>query len=180
MRFFNQLTAVLLAAALLGSVAPLQARTKKGDSYLAQGRIHEEKKEWDEALADYERALSEDPADVAYQMAAEKARFQAAQIHIDRGLKARGLGQLGDALLEFQKAYGLNPGSSAAQQELVRTQEMIQRERKRVEATGHEAPPEERALTPVEEMKEQEEKKIERMLPVPESARSTRRRSILK
>ena len=168
MLFFNQLTAVLLSAALLGPMAPLEAKTSKGDKFLGQGRMHEEKKEWDDALENYEKALSEDPADLVYQMAAEKARFQAAQAHIDQGLKVRGQGQLGEALLEFQKAYGMNPGSSAAVQEIGRTQEMIQRERQRLEATGREAPPEERALTPVEEMKNKEQEKIERMLPVPE------------
>ena len=53
-------------------------------------------------------------------------------------------------------------------QEIGRTQEMIQRERQSLETTGREAPPEERALTPVEEMKNRKQKKIERMLPVPE------------
>ena len=46
---------------------------------------------------------------------------------------------LGEAMLEFQKAYAINPGSSVAQQELVRTQEMILRERKRVAETGKES-----------------------------------------
>src|ERR1700739_968488 len=115
MPFFNRLMAVVLTAAMIGPVAPLQAKTRKGDRYLAEGRTHESKKEWDAALQSYEQALSEDPADVVYQMAAQKARFQAAPSHLDRGLKIRGQGQLGDALLEFQKAYGLNPGSSAAE-----------------------------------------------------------------
>ena len=39
---------------------------------------------------------------------------------------------------------------------------MIERERKRVEATGKEAPPAERALTPVEEYEQQEQKRIGR------------------
>src|SRR5215471_10890087 len=126
MSFFNRLTAVVLTAILIGPVAPLQAKTRKGDKYLAEGRVHEVKKEWDAALQQYENALSEDPADVVYQMSAQKARFQAAQSHLDKGLKVREQGQLGEALLEFQKAYGLNPGSSAAEQEIRRTQEMIQ------------------------------------------------------
>ena len=74
-------------------------------------------------------------------MAAEKARFQAAQNHVDEGLKIRAKGQLGEAMLEFQKAYAINPGSSVAQQELDRTQEMIVRERKRVAETGKESAP---------------------------------------
>jgi general secretion pathway protein D len=45
---------------------------------------------------------------------------------------------------------------------------MIERERKRVEATGKETPPAERALTPAEAYQREEQKKIGRMLAVPE------------
>jgi general secretion pathway protein D len=168
MLFFNRLTAVVLAAALMAPAVPLEARTKKGDKYLALGRASEAKKEWDAALDSYEKALSEDPSDMVYQMAAEKARFQASQGHVDKGLKIRSQGLLGEALLEFQKGYALNPGSAVAVQELRRTQEMILRERKRVEETGKEAPAEERGLTPTDVVKKEIRDKIDRMLPVPE------------
>jgi len=168
MLFFNRLTAVVLAAALMAPAVPLEARTKKGDKYLALGRSSEAKKEWDAALDSYEKALSEDPSDMVYQMAAEKARFQASQGHVDKGLKIRSQGLLGEALLEFQKAYALNPGSAVAVQELRRTQEMILRERKRVEETGKEATAEERGLTPTDVVKKEIRDKIDRMLPVPE------------
>jgi general secretion pathway protein D len=101
-------------------------------------------------------------------MAAQKTRFQASQAHLDAGFKARTQGQLGDALIEFQRAFGINPGSSVADQEIRRTQDMIERERRRLQETGKEASPEERALTPSEEAKRQVRDKIERMLPVPE------------
>ena len=41
MSFFNRLSTVLVAAALLGPMAPLDARNRKGDKFLADGRIHE-------------------------------------------------------------------------------------------------------------------------------------------
>jgi general secretion pathway protein D len=168
MLFFNRLTAVLLAALLIAPVTPLEARTKKGDKFLASGRAHEDKKEWDAALEDYEKALSEDPNEMVYMMAVDKSRFQAGQMHIDRGLKARVAGQLGEALLEFQKAYSTNPGSAAAEQETVRTQQMIQRERKRVEETGRESAPQDRGLTPVQEAKRNLQDRVNRLQGVPE------------
>src|SRR4051794_37241927 len=73
----NRLIAILLVGVLLAPVLPLEARTRKGDKYLTQGRLHEQKKEWDDALAQYEKALSEDPSDILYQMAVTKVRFQA-------------------------------------------------------------------------------------------------------
>src|SRR5262249_26470439 len=139
-----------------------------GDRYLGEGRMHEAKHEWDAALENYEKALAEDPAEMVYQMAVDKARFQASQEHVNRGLKTRAKGQLGEALLEFQRAYAINPGSSVAVQEITRTQEMILRERKRVEDTGKQATPEQRALTPSEEAKKQTQEKINRILPIPE------------
>ena len=92
----------------------LEARTRKGDKLLAQSRAAELRKEWDKALSFAEQALSEDPADIAYQLATTRLRFYAAQFHIDQGRKLRDQGQLEQALAEFQKAYGINPGSTMA------------------------------------------------------------------
>jgi general secretion pathway protein D len=168
MPFFNRLVAVLGIAALLGPMLPLEARTRKGDRYLAEGRKHEDKREWDAAVQCYEQALSTDPSEMVYQMATTKGRFQASAVHQDQGMKVRSQGQLGEALLEFQKAFALNPASSVAEQEILRTQEMIQRERQRVQETGKEMPADERGLTPIEAARKAADERINRILPVPE------------
>ena len=168
MLFFKRLSAVLLSCALVGLPLDLQAKTRKGDKFLADGRAHEQKKEWDAALDSYERALSEDPSELVYQIAAQKARFEASATHVTNATKVRSQGQLGEALLEFQKAYAINPSSMIAEQEVLRTQQMILRERKRVESTGKEAAPEVRGLTPAELSKKENGEKIDRMLGVPE------------
>ena len=168
MSFFNRLTATVLVAMLAVPAIPLEARTKKGDRFFAEGRVHEAKKEWDQALESYEQALAEDPAEIAYQISVERTRFQASQIHLDAGLQIRAKGQLGEALVEFQKAYAISPASVIAVQEIQETQEMIARERKRVEATGKEAPPEVRAMTPADTQRKKEDDQINRMLGVPE------------
>ena len=168
MSFFKHLTAVVAAVALLGQMAPVEAKTRKGDKYLAQGRIYEAEKNWDAALEQYQKALAEDPAEIVYQMAVDKTRFQASQAHVDNGLKIRAQGQLGEALLEFQKAATINPTSAVARQELDITRQMIERERKRVEETGKPSSAEERGETPADQAREATEKKIDRMLPVPE------------
>jgi general secretion pathway protein D len=167
MYLFNRLTAIVLTSVLLAPMLPLEARTKKGDKFLAEGRLHEQKKEWDEAVEAYDKALSEDPADILYQMASTKIHFQAAQSHIDKGLKLRTQGQLGEALIELQKAYAINPGSPAAVQEIRRTTDMIERERKRVEETGKESTAKERALTEGEMARKETEDRIASILPVP-------------
>ena len=168
MLFLNRLNAGLVAVAVLAPSLPIAAKTRKGDNYLGQGRVHEAKKEWDAALDSYERALSEDPAELVYQMATEKARFQAGQIHIESGLKLRAKRQLGEALLEFQKAFAINSSSAIALQEVQLTRDMIERERQRTAATGTESSPAVRALTPIEEYSRNEKAKLNRILSVPE------------
>jgi len=167
MPVFKRLTAILTVAALAVALAPpVEARTRKGDKLLIEGRSKEAAKQWDAALELYEQALSTDPSDPAYRMAADRVRFQAAQAHIDTGLGLRSQGRLTEALIEFQKAYAINPGSSAAEQEIRRTQQMIQREQEREKAGT--AKPEERALTPQQLEKRRIDDKIATMLPVPE------------
>jgi general secretion pathway protein D len=168
MLLFNRFMAILMTIVMLGPMLPLEAKTRKGDKYLAEGRTHEEKKEWDAALEAYEKALSEDPGELTYQMAAQKARFETSAMHISNGVKIRAQGQLGEALLEFQKGYALSPASSVAEQEILRTEEMIRRERRRVEQTGTEAPPEVRGMTPSEMAKKDTDDRINRLLPIAE------------
>jgi general secretion pathway protein D len=165
---FNRFLAILMTLIMVGPMLPLEAKNRKGDKYLAEGRAHEEKKEWDAALEDYEKALSEDPGDLNYQMAAQKARYEDSSMHVTNGNRIRAQGQLGEALLEFQKAFAVNPASSMAEQEIYRTQQMIERERQRVEQTGKEAPPDIRGLTPSQMANKETEQRIDRLLPVPE------------
>ena len=157
-----------MAVTLLIPAMPLEARNRKGDQFYRTGRIHEEKKEWDAALEDYKQALEQDPAEQVYQMACDRARFQSSQAHVENAIKIRNTGRLGDAFLEFQKALSINPGSVIAGQELMETQAMIDRERKRVQETGHESPPEIRALTPYEEARREDSERIARIMPLPE------------
>jgi len=168
MLFFKRLLAIALSAALFGPIAPLYARDRKGDRYLTEGRAYEAKKDWDAAVASYQKALAEDPSDMEYQMASQKARFQAGQMHVEKGAKIRAQGQLGEALLEFQRAFGVDPGSAVAVQEIRITQDMIERERQRVQQTGKESSPEDRGLTPLQQLKKEEDDKLDRLLPAPE------------
>ena len=160
--------AILLSVIILEPLPSLDARSRKGDKFFAEGKVHEAKKEWDAALASYQKALAEDPAEMVYEMSVDRARFQAAQVHVDAGIKIRAQGRLGEALLEFQEAHSINPGSIIAGEQLNASMEMIARERKRVEATGKESPPDIRALTPYEEARRKESERISRILSIPE------------
>jgi len=160
---FKNIALFSVAVAWLASLTvPAVARTRKGDKYVAQGKAREALKDWDGALDFYEKAMAEDPSDPGYQLEVDQARFQAGSAHVQQGLKLRKEGKLAEALLQFEKAYGTDPSSSIAEQEIHTTAEMIEREKKK----GPDS--ETRTLTPEELGKRELEQKIDSMLPVPE------------
>jgi general secretion pathway protein D len=161
MRSCNKLAIFLV---FLMAIPPLPARTKKGEKFLAQGKKAELSKQWDQALEQYEQALSEDPTDPAYQMAAQRIRFQAGAFHIDLGQKLRAGGKLDEALTEFERAYRIDPSSSMAETEIRRTRGMIEREKKK----GAAANPEERGMTPSELARKQTQERVDRIQALPE------------
>ncbi|MGA2589592.1 MAG: cohesin domain-containing protein [Bryobacteraceae bacterium] len=157
--------AILLALAALGAwlAVPAAARTRKGDKYYTQGKDHEVRKEWDQALELYEKALAEDPGDVRYQISVDGTRFQAAQAHVDKGRKLRKQGLLNEALVEFQHAYLIDPSLEITQQEIETTRQMIEREKAKGDVKS-----EDRGLTPTEFAKKEAREKLASLLPMPE------------
>ena len=180
MKRINQLGVILAAAGLLAAGgAELAARTKKGDKYFAEGRRYQLEEKWDLALEAYEKALGEDPADAAYQMAVRRTRFQAGQMHVRAGKKLREQGKLEEALEQFQKAYIIDPSSTIAEQELRTTYRMIRRREKEKEK-GKEAEPEARVLTPIERILEETRKRLAALQPPPRLKPISRQLNTLK
>ncbi len=110
---------LLLLLVLLATGCP------KGGNDFKQGQKAELEKDYDTALIHYERALKADPRNAEYELRAKRIRFDAAQMHIDRGHKLRDQGLLEPAAAEFEKALAIDPSSFVAEQELRRTLEMI-------------------------------------------------------
>jgi len=159
-RFDRYLKMALATALVLAFASVGDAHTRKGDKFLAEGAVAESHKDWDAALDAYEKAIAEDPADVAYQIAIKRVRFQAGQMHVNAGEKMRNAGEIDKALAEFQKAYAIDPSSDVAEQELKKTLAMIERNRER----GAELTPKERTLTPAELAADQEKEKLARLM----------------
>jgi len=150
-------------------LAPVEARTKKGEKLLKDGQIAEARKEYDLALKLFEEALNADPSDQGYQLAVRRARFQAAQNHVDVGQRLRQSGKLEEALAEFQKAFAMDPSSTMAEQELRRTYDMLKREKEKKDGGQAEAAsPEDRGLTPGQQARKEMEDKVSTMQGVPE------------
>src|SRR5450755_3314826 len=160
---FRSLAILIALAALVGCLAvPAVARTRKADRFLSQGKEREAHKDWDGALDFYNKALAEDPTDPRYQLEVNQARFQASQAHVAIGLKMRKEGQLAPALMQFEKAYGIDPSSSVSEQEIRTTTQMMEREKKKGDNSDS------RGLTPSQLARRTSEQKLDSMLPVPE------------
>ncbi len=171
--------AKLLALFILVLTA-INAKNRAGEKLLKQGAEAEARKEYDKALEIYEKAYEADPKDPAYQMAMRRMRFQAAISHVDRGNKLRTSGKLEDALSEYQKAYAIDPALGVAEQEIGRTREMIEREKKKGTTGQAATTPEDRGLTPGQKAMKEMEQKAASILPIPELKPITRQISTLK
>ena len=117
---------ILLLVATFLAHAPAEARTRKGEKLLKDGKVAEAKRDFEKALELYEQAVGDDPSDPAYQLAVRRTRFQAGQTRVEKGLKLRDAGQLEEAVAEFQKGFALDPSSTIAVLELKRTMAMIE------------------------------------------------------
>ncbi len=159
---------------LLCPSAGLLASTKKGDKLLKLARKAEARKDWEVALNYYQEALATDPSDPSYEVGMRRCRFQAGQVHVNLGQKLRDAGQLEAALVEFQKAFAIDPSSAIALQESRSTLEMIERNKKANLPAG------DQALTPAELEHKATLARISRLEGVPELKPITNQISTLK
>jgi general secretion pathway protein D len=82
------------------------------------GRKAEERKDWDTALVDYDKAKQTDPANALYILHVENARTHASLFHLQNGRQLLKAGRLDEAVGELQKAVSIDPSDQAAAQEL--------------------------------------------------------------
>jgi general secretion pathway protein D len=127
------------------------------------GQAAEAKEDWDKALELYLQAMDEKPNDTVLMIAMRRVRFQAGAKHVTAGQKLRLDGKVEEAMSEFQKALIADPSSSIAIQELKRTQQILDTEKKLGAPKAQD-----RGLTPAERERKDSEDRISSMLPPPE------------
>jgi len=111
--------AILVAAGVFAAGCP------HGNHDYKAARHAVDLQDYDAAVDYYVKALKADPHNVNYKIGLDQARFEAGQNHVRQGLKLREKGDLQGAVSEFQRAQVLDPASTAADQELKRTLQMI-------------------------------------------------------
>jgi general secretion pathway protein D len=113
------------AAILALLVFVLPAAADKAKSLYNKGKDAEARQNYEEAYEDYKQAFDLKPKDLAYRAAYDRIRFLAGASHVHRGQLLREAGKLQEALAEFQKAAEIDPSSFIAQQEIRRTQRLM-------------------------------------------------------
>jgi general secretion pathway protein D len=138
----------------------------KGDKDYKAAQAAESLQDWDKALDFYMKALDKNPNNPAYMIGMRRARFQAGQLHVNRGQKLRTDGKVEDAMAEFQRAIIADPSSGIAMQELKRTQAILS-EQKDEKKTGV-RPPGEAGLTPADRARRASDERVASMEAPPE------------
>jgi general secretion pathway protein D len=114
------------AIVLLVVAAILPVAADKAKSLYNQGKDAEARQNYEKAYDLYRQAYDLQPKDLQYRASFERLRFLAGASHVHRGQLLREAGKLDEALVEFQKAVEIDSSSFIAQQELKRTQRMIE------------------------------------------------------
>jgi len=83
-----------------------------------EGHKAEQRRDWDSALVNYEKALQSNPANALYLLHEKQARNQASLLHLKNGRRLLKEGHPDQATAEFQKAASIDPSDEAAANEL--------------------------------------------------------------
>jgi general secretion pathway protein D len=110
---------------LIALLATLPATADKAQSFYSKGQQAEAKQQYEDAYGFFKKAYDLHPEDTKYRSAFERMKFLAAASHVHRGQVLRDEGKLSEALKEFQLGAMIDPSSGIAQQEIKRTERLI-------------------------------------------------------
>jgi general secretion pathway protein D len=113
------------AVVLLVVSVILPAIADKAKTIYEKGEDAEARQNYEQAYEYFKQAYDLKPKDLRYRASFERLRFKAAATIVHQGQKLRDLGDLKGALAQFQRAVEIDPSLFIAQQELKKTQQMI-------------------------------------------------------
>jgi general secretion pathway protein D len=112
---------------LIALLAALPATADKAKSLYSKGQQAEAKQQYEEAYGYFKQAYDLRPDDTQYRASYERLKFLAAASHVHRGQMLRDDGKLSEALKEFQLGAMIDASSGIAQQEIKRTERLIEK-----------------------------------------------------
>ncbi|MEP6643190.1 MAG: cohesin domain-containing protein [Acidobacteriaceae bacterium] len=121
MRRLIRLPAIVLLA--ISVTVPASADSAK--ALYSKAKDAEARQNYEQAFDLYKQAYELKPTDLTYRSSYERLRFLAGASHVHRGQLLREAGKLEESMTEFRKAAAIDSSSFIAQQEIRRTQKMI-------------------------------------------------------
>ncbi len=106
---------MVMCVLALGSA---RAHGQSAKTWDKRGDTAEARDDYDTAYEAYKKAHELAPKDMRYKEHFERMQFRAAVAHVDRGRVLKQSGDLAGAFNEFTRAYQIDPGNQAAQQEI--------------------------------------------------------------
>lgn len=85
-----------------------------------EGRKAEQRKDYDQAVIEYSKALQYHPDNARYLVGEKTARTQAGFFHVSQGNRLLMEGRRDEALGEFKRAYSVDPTNETARQQLTK------------------------------------------------------------
>ncbi len=116
---------VRLAGIAMCAALALAGCHKSPQAFRAAAKA-EAAQDYDEAAKEYDKALKKHPQDASLAIKNYDVRFEAAQLHVKRGLQYLEQQQTQLALTEFETALTIDPSSMVARQEFEYTRRLVQ------------------------------------------------------
>jgi general secretion pathway protein D len=112
---------VLMGLLLAGGFAAT-AHAQSASTWNKRGTAAEARDDYDAAFEAFRQAHLKKPGDLRFKTRFERLKFEAANMHVDRGRVLRQSGDITGAINEFARGLQIDPGNEAAAQELQQTE----------------------------------------------------------
>jgi general secretion pathway protein D len=110
--------AVLLGFVLFSGLAATNVQAQSANTWNKRGEKAEAREDYDAAFEAFRQAHLKKPSDLRFKTRFERLKFEASNMHVDRGRVLRQSGDVDGAVNEFARALQINPGDEVAAQEL--------------------------------------------------------------
>jgi general secretion pathway protein D len=106
-------------------MAALAASGCAASAALRNGEAAERRQDYDRAVVEYTKAVRLDPEDLDAKLSLDRAKLRASQDHFNRARRLAAMGRYEEALVEYELAAELNPGSAEIDEEVRATRNQL-------------------------------------------------------
>jgi general secretion pathway protein D len=109
---------LVVGLVLSSGLLSVSAKAQSAATWDKRGQTAEAREDYDASFEAFRQAHLKKPKDLRYKERYERLKFEAANMHVDRGRVLRQSGDTSGAINEFARALQIDPGNEAAAQEI--------------------------------------------------------------